>query len=392
MGEEKEKIERLEAYIQQMAPLSQKVMEQAKKRTDALMKPLGSLGKLEDVAIQIAGITGRVENAFPARCTIVMASDNGICREGVASAPVEITRIQTENMARGLTGISALSENEGADVLVVDVGIDGRCENLDERTGDLMEASLLRAMREKKVVWGKIRPGTDSFRQGPAMTREEALKAVETGIRITEALIRAGYGLLGTGEMGIGNTSSSAALISVLCGALPERTVGRGAGLTEEAYRHKIRVITQGIQNNGLAVQEGKRMVYTGVEQVIQVLHKVGGLDLCALTGCYLAAAKNRTPIVVDGVISIAAAAAAYCMAPLSKEYMIASHRSAEPAYQAAAAVLGLHPCLDLDMRLGEGTGCPLMFGLIRAACACQSRIASFEEMQVSGDFLVDNR
>lgn len=365
-------------YIRSIPPLSEAAMDAAKKRTDNQMKPLGSLGLLEDLSIQLAGITGKIKNSFEMCCTIVMAADNGICREGVASAPVEITRIQTEMIARGLTGISALSRVAKADVRVVDVGIDGDCEN--------------------GVIVKKIRKGTDSFFRGPAMSPADAEAAVQVGIEVTEELIQNGYTLLGTGEMGIGNTSTATAVISVLSGRDPKEITGRGAGLTDEAYFKKIQVISEGIKKNGLHWERGKitpagsAQKSNGPDGVLEVLSKVGGLDICALAGCYLAAAKNRIPIVIDGVISIAAALAAAAMAKEAKQYMIPSHKSMEPAYQAAAAVLGLRPCLDLGMRLGEGTGCPLMFHMIKSAAACLNEIATFGEQQVSDAFLVDNR
>lgn len=368
----------LSEYIRKISPVSERAMDGAKKRTDSQMKPLGSLGLLETLSIRLAGMTGEIENSFEKCCTIVMAADNGICQEGVASAPVEITRIQTENIARGLTGISALSRAVGADVRVVDVGIDGVCE--------------------RGVAARKIRKGTNSFLRGPAMSREDAEAAIQVGIEITEDLIRNGYTLLGTGEMGIGNTSTATAVISVLSGRDPKEITGRGAGLTDEAYLKKIWVISEGIKRNGLhwengggAAMEAAQEMH-GAEVVLDVLSKVGGLDICALVGCYLAAAKNRTPIVIDGVISIAAALAAATMAKGTKQYMIPSHKSMEPAYQAASSLLGFHPCFDLKMRLGEGTGCPLMFHVIRSAAACLNEIATFEEQQISDAFLVDNR
>lgn len=365
-------------YVREIPSLSETAMEAAKKRNDGQMKPLGSLGRLEHLSIQLAGMTGKIRNSFEKCGIIVMAADNGICQEGVASAPEEITRIQTENIARGLTGISALSRTAGADVIVVDVGIDGSCGS--------------------GVIGRKIRKGTNSFFRGPAMSMADAEAAVQVGIEITQEMIRNGYTLLGTGEMGIGNTSTATAVISVLSGQDPKDITGRGAGLMDEDYFKKIQVISEGIKKNGLDWESGKItpegavQENRGPEAVLNVLSKVGGLDICALTGCYLAAARNRIPIVVDGVISIAAALAAAAMAEKTKQYMIPSHKSMEPAYEAAASVLGLRPCLDLEMRLGEGTGCPLMFHVIKSAAACLNEIATFEEQQVSNSFLVDNR
>lgn len=379
-------------YLQGILPLSQKAMKEAEKRLDDQMKPFGSLGRLEELAVQLSGIMGQNRFSFDRCCTIVMAADNGICKEGVVSAPPEFTKIQTENIAWGLTGISALSRACGSDVCVVDVGIDGDCENRE------LEGEPEKLLREGKVLIKKIRRGTDSFLTGPAMSIEDAEKAVCVGVEVTESLIQAGYQLLGTGEMGIGNTSTATAVISVLAGRNPREITGRGAGLTDEAFSRKIQVISEGIQNNGLHWDRGiitpSESVQTLSEpkKILEILSKIGGLDICALTGCYLAAAKNRIPIVIDGVISIAAALAAVAMEENAKQYMIPSHKSPEPAYQAAAAVLGLRPVLDLDMRLGEGTGCPLMFSVLRGAAACFNEIATFQEQQVNGAFLVDNR
>lgn len=345
-----------------IAPLDMKALEAAQKHMDSLVKPLGSLGKLEDIGIRIAGITGKIHNDLSKRCIIIMAADNGICAEGVSSTPQEVTLLQAINMTKGLSGVGVLSKWAGADLRVVDIGIDGDYDN-------------------DKILNAKIRRGAGNFAKVPAMTREEAEEAIETGIKIVGDLAAEGYGLLGTGEMGIGNTSSSSAVIMALTGTLASDAVGKGGGLTEEAYEKKKLVL-----ENALKFHDPNKM------DPLDVLAKVGGLDIAGLVGCFIGAAYYRLPIVVDGVISIAAALAAYRMHPGVRDFMIPSHISKEPAYIAAEHELQLKPMLAMEMRLGEGTGCPLAFQIIDAACTIMNQMATFEEVSIDKNYRVDNR
>lgn len=348
--------------ISGIRPLDQTSIQQAQARVDSLIKPLGSLGLLETLAVQLAGITGRIKNTVDKRGTIVMSADNGICTEGVSCTPQDITLIQSINMTRGITGMGTLSRHANSDLFVVDIGIDSD-------------------HRDEKLIHRKIRRGTANFAKGPAMTREEAEQAIQVGIEMVEQLVKEGYQIIGTGEMGIGNTSSSSAVIMTLTGISAQQAVGKGGGLTEEAYENKKRIL-----------QEAIRLNAPDPEDPIDVVAKVGGLDIAGLTGVFLAAAYYRVPVVIDGVISAAAALVASRLAPLTAGYMIASHISREPAYVLIAQLLGLKPMLAMEMRLGEGTGCALAFPIVSAACAMMNQMATFAEIAYDETYRVDIR
>jgi nicotinate-nucleotide--dimethylbenzimidazole phosphoribosyltransferase len=337
-------------------------LTEAQEHIDSLLKPPGSLGKLEEMAVRLSGITGKLHNSFEKRCHIVMAADNGVYAEGVASAPQEFTRLQAVNMTRGICGISVLARAAGADLFVVDIGI-------KDKTGC------------PAILDRNVRRGTDNMAHGPAMSREEAIRAIETGIAVTEELIEKGYEIIGTGEMGIGNTTSTSACAIVLTGVEIDRAVGRGAGLTDEALAHKIEIIKQAIEVNAPDPLDP-----------IDVVSKVGGLDIAGLIGCYLAAAYHRKPILIDGVISAIAALIATRLAPSAADFMFATHRSKEPAYDIISEEIGIAPILDLDMRLGEGTGSALTFPIISAACAIAGEMGTFADIEYDESVLVDNR
>lgn len=336
--------------------------ERAKLRLDNLIKPLGSLGKLEEISIKIAGITGKVENSIGKKCVIIMAADNGISEERVSSVPKEVTVMQTLNFTKGGTGINVLAEFANSDIVIVDIGIDADVEH-------------------PKVLNKKIRRGTDNITKKPAMTKEEAIKALETGMEVTINQIENGYNLIGTGEMGIGNTSTSSAVAMTFLGCSADLAVGKGAGLTNEDHQRKKNLISRAIEVNS-----------PDKEDPIDVVSKVGGFDIAGMAGCFLGAAYKRTPVVVDGVISAAAALIAYKINPLVRHYMIPSHMSAEPAYNLIMKELELTPSLNLGMRLGEGTGCPLMFSIIEAALSVTNNMATFEQVSIDDDFLIDIR
>jgi nicotinate-nucleotide--dimethylbenzimidazole phosphoribosyltransferase len=338
-------------------------MRKASERLDKLVKPIGSLGKLEDLAVKVSGITGKQNNSFDKKVTVIMASDNGVAEEGVSAAPQAVTTLMTINIFKGVTGIGVLSKHAGADIKVVDIGV----------ASDLEENPLL--------INRKIRKGTSNMTKGPAMSREEAIKAIETGIEMVSMLVKEGYSLFGTGEMGIGNTSTSSAVAMAFLGSSAEDTVGKGVGLTEEGYNKKKSVIERAISVNK-----------PDSKDPIDVISKVGGFDIAGMAGCFLGAAYNRVPVVVDGLISAAAALTAYKINPLVKDFIITSHCSEEPGYKLVIREMGLKPMLDLNMRLGEGTGCPLAFNIIEAAEAVISKMATFEEATIVNDFLVDIR
>lgn len=343
-------------------PTYENSMKEAAERLDRLAKPIGSLGKLEDLAVKISGITGKQNNSFEKKVTIIMSADNGVAEEGVSSCPQSVTVSQTINFLRGLTGVCVLSKHAGADIRVVDIGV-----------GSDMEYPGL--------VNRKIRKGTSNMAKGPAMSREEAVKAIETGMEMVSQLVKEGYSLFGTGEMGIGNTSTSSAVAATFLGCSVENTVGKGAGLTEEGYNNKKSVIKRAISLNK-----------PDPEDPIDVLSKVGGFDIAGMTGCFLGAAYYRVPIVIDGFISAAAALAAYRINPLVKDFLIPSHCSEEPGYLLVMEEIGLSPMLQLNMRLGEGSGCPLAFNIIDAAEAVISQMATFEEAAIEDYFLIDIR
>jgi nicotinate-nucleotide--dimethylbenzimidazole phosphoribosyltransferase len=343
-------------------PACEDSMREAAERLDKLAKPIGSLGKLEDLAVKISGMTGKQSSSFEKKVTIIMAADNGVVEEGVSACPQVVTTIQTLNFLKGVTGICVLSKVAGADIRVVDIGV----------ASDLEYPGLISR---------KIRKGTSNMAKGPAMTKEEAVRAIETGIEMVTQLVGEGYSLFGTGEMGIGNTSTSSAVAMTFLGCSAEAAVGKGAGLTEEAYNNKKSVIERAISVNR-----------PDPKDPIDVLSKVGGFDIAGMTGCFLGAAYNRVPIVIDGFISAAAALAAFRINPLVRDFMIPSHCSEEPGYKLAMSEIGLKPMLDLNMRLGEGSGCPLAFNIIEAAEAIISEMATLEEAMIESDFLVDIR
>ncbi len=356
----------MEAKIREIVgavrPLNAGAMEAARRRQAELAKPPGSLGKLEDISVQLAGITGRVINKIAKTRLIVLAADNGVVAEGVAATPQSVTLAQTINLTRGITGASALAKHFGDELLVVDVGVNARfsCAEVLDR---------------------KIRPGTGNIAHEPAMTREQAARALLTGVELAEAAGKDGVDLLGVGEMGIGNTTTSAAVLSALLGLPAEETTGRGGGLTDEAFERKKRVVDKAVS-----------LHRPDKNDALDVLSKVGGLDIAAMAGVFLGAALCSLPVVADGLISIVAALCAARLCPNVRGYIIPSHASHEKGYAAAAAALGLEPYLKLDMRLGEGSGCPLAFRIVEAACAVMGGMATFAEAEIDDAYLTEIR
>lgn len=336
--------------------------EEAKKRLDHLAKPIGSLGKLEEIVIKMAGITGKPHNKIEKRNIVVMCADNGVVAEGVSACPQEFTMILTENMTKGFTGVSVLSQMTNTDLTIVDIGLNGDIDN-------------------PKVLNKKINYGTKNFTKGPSMTYDEAVKAIEVGIDIGDSLYSEGYDILGTGELGIGNTTTSAAVLSAFSGLDTDITSGKGAGLTEEQYNFKKNAIKKGLEINK-----------PNKEDPVDVISKVGGFDIAGMCGLFLSAAKNKKPIVIDGFISSAAALCAVRFNPLVKEYIFPSHLSKEPGAVYMSKELGLEPMLNLDMRLGEGSGCPLAFQIIDGALYIMDNMATFEEASIDSEVLIDIR
>jgi nicotinate-nucleotide--dimethylbenzimidazole phosphoribosyltransferase len=363
--------------------LDREAMELAKKREDSLAKPPGSLGRLEDIAIQLSGISGNLHNSADKSCVAIMCADNGVVEEGVSSAPQFVTLAQTVNFTRRLTGVGTLAKYFDSDLLVVDLGINADLpkellvkEALTEKGGEIRVTD--------KIVDRKIRKSTSNLAKGPAMSREEAAAAIGAGIEMVREIKKAGYTIFGVGEMGIGNTTTSSAVLSALSGLPVSETVGKGGGITDESFSRKKAIIEDAVGRYGFRGQEDI--------DVLDVLAKVGGFDVAAMTGAFLGAAIYRLPVVIDGFISIVAAYAAVRLAPLSREYMIASHVSKEQGYSRALGALGLPPMLNLELRLGEGSGCPLAFQIIRGACAIMNHMATFAEAEINDDYLEEIR
>ncbi len=341
----------LESTLSAIQPLNAEAMQNARTTLDSLLKPPGSLGRLESIAEKLAGITGRVGGTIGKKIIIVMCSDNGVTDEEVSSFPRSISTLVAETMLKGLSGVSVLAKHAGADLVVVDLGLDGE-------------------IADHRIVARKIRRGTANITKGPAMSREEAIRAVETGIETANHAIVEGAGILGTGEIGIGNTTTASAVVHVLTGTHLEEVVGRGAGLTDQGLLRKKDVVRRAIELNRPVAGDA-----------LDVLSKVGGLDIAGLAGCYLAAAARRVPIVIDGFIAGAAAVAAKRMHPGVCDFMFTSHASAEPGTAAISVALGLEPMLALDMRLGEGTGSALAFHIIEAALKIVNEMGTFKDI-----------
>ena len=351
--------EKIEALVRAVQPLDQKAMLAAEAHQARLAKPPGSLGRLEELSVQLAGITGKVHNELPRKQLLIFAADNGVVAEGVSSAPQSVTMQQTINLTRGKTGAAVLAKRFGCGLTVCDVGVNA----------DICESAVLNR---------KISYGTQNICAGPAMTREQALQAILTGAAVAENVDADAVGI---GEMGIGNTTTSSAVLAVLLGADVDKVTGRGGGITEESFRKKKAVI-----RTAIAVNRPNR------DDVIDVLAKVGGFDLAAMCGAFLGAAASRRAAVIDGFISAVAALCAVRLCPLVHGYLIPSHASFEIGYRLAIEELALRPLLDLGMRLGEGSGCPLAFQVLDAACAVMNNMASFDEAGINDDYLDEIR
>lgn len=351
--------EKIEALVRAVQPLDQKAMLAAETHQARLAKPPGSLGRLEELSVQLAGITGKVHNELPRKQLLVFAADNGVVAEGVSSAPQSVTKQQTINLMRGKTGAAVLAKHFGCGLTVCDVGVNA----------DIYESTVL----NRKIAYG-----TQNICTGPAMTREQTLQAILTGAEIARTV---DADVIGVGEMGIGNTTTSSAVLAVLLGADVEAVTGRGGGITEESFRKKKAVIRTAIEVNR-----------PDRDDVVGVLSKVGGFDLAAMCGAFLGAAAARRPAVIDGLISAAAALCAVRLCPNVRGYLVPSHASFEIGYRLAMEAMDLRPLFDLGMRLGEGSGCPLAFQVLDAACAVINDMATFDEAGINDDYLDEIR
>ena len=349
----------VDALVREVLPLDRSAMTAAETYQARLAKPPGSLGRLEELSIQLAGITGRVHNALNKKQLLVFAADNGVVAEGVSSAPQSVTKQQTINLMRGKTGAAVLAKHFGCGLTVCDVGVNA----------DIYESTVL----NRKIAYG-----TQNICTGPAMTREQTLQAILTGAEIARTV---DADVIGVGEMGIGNTTTSSAVLAVLLGTDVEAVTGRGGGITEESFRKKKAVIRTAIEVNR-----------PGRDDVVGVLSKVGGFDLAAMCGAFLGAAAARRPAVIDGLISAAAALCAVRLCPNVRGYLVPSHASFEIGYRLAMEAMDLRPLFDLGMRLGEGSGCPLAFQVLDAACAVINDMATFDEAGINDDYLDEIR
>lgn len=338
--------------IKNVPELDSNMMEQARTHVNSLIKPPSSLGKLEEIAIQLAGISGELYPNIDQKTIITMAADHGVFAEGISSNPQEVTIAQTLHFAKGLPGVCAISRVSGAKVIPVDIGINS---DLPADSG---------------VISRKIKYGTDNMAIGPAMTRNEAIRSIEVGIEMANHAVQTGTNLLGVGEMGIGNTTASTAILAVLGDCDPTDITGWGAGIGEGGVAHKISVIQKAIDVNQPTRTDA-----------IDVLSKVGGLEIGGMAGVMLGAAANRVPIVIDGYISSVAALIAATIEPKAKAYFIPSHKTTEPGGRLTSELLGLEPMLDMNMCLGEGSGAALAFPILDAAVSMITNMPTFEDV-----------
>ena len=347
---------KLDLHIQ---PLDEAAMAAARERQAELAKPPGSLGRLEDLSVQLAGITGKVHNKIEKKHLLVFAADNGVVAEGVSSAPQSVTLMQTINLTRAKTGASTLCKHFGCEITVCDVGV-----NAD--------------IKEPKVLNRKIAYGTQNIVNGPAMSREQAIQAIMTGFELVKAT---DADVIGIGEMGIGNTTTSSAVLSVLLDADVDAVTGRGGGITDASFLKKKQVIKDAIAINN-----------PDKKDVVDVLAKVGGFDIAAMCGAFIGCAAARRPVVIDGFISAVAALCAYKLCPNSVHYFVPSHASYEIGYRLAMDAMHLQPLFLLGMRLGEGSGCPLAFEILDAACAIINDMATFDQAGIDDGYLDEIR
>lgn len=349
-------------YLNKVGEPDRAAMDRARARQAELAKPPGSLGRLEELAIQLAGITGHDRISVEKKRLLVFAADNGVVEEGVSSAPQTVTRDQTINLTLGKTGAATLARHFGCELQVCDVGVNAM-------------------LPEGKIIDRKVAFGTKNLRVGPAMSREEACRAFLAGAELAEKAASEGVNVLGIGEMGIGNTTTSSAILCCLLKVPVEKVTGRGGGITDAAFEKKLRVVREGLLNN--APDPG---------DPLDVLAKVGGFDIAAMAGAFVGAAGSRVPVVIDGFISVTAALLACRLEPRVREFLIPSHESFEIGYRLAIGEMGLRPLFSLGMRLGEGSGCPIAFQILEAACAIRNEMATFTEAGIDDGYLEEIR
>ncbi len=349
-------MDEIHAVIQNIRPLDETIMQETQKRLDRLTKPPGSLAVLEWMACRLAGVQGVARPGVPEKAVVLMAADHGVAEEGISAFPAEVTEQMVYNFVNGGAGINVLARHAGARLVLVDVGV---------------KADLAKTL---PIQHCKIRRGTGNIHRGPAMSRQEAIRAIKIGIQAAKDLTDKGVGVIGLGEMGIGNTTASSAIVHVFTGEPVRLVVGRGTGITDDFVQHKIRIIEESVALN-----------QPDSKDAIDVLAKVGGLEIAAMAGVVIGAASRQALVMLDGFIASAAVLTAYHLCPAVKPYLMASHLSEEPGHAVILRELGLTPCLRLNMRLGEGTGAVLGMTILDAAVKILNEMATFEEAAVTG-------
>jgi nicotinate-nucleotide--dimethylbenzimidazole phosphoribosyltransferase len=347
----------LQDTLSAIVPQDTAVRAQAHRRLEALTMPYWALGRLLDLAEDLAGITRSLRPPIARKAIFTMAGDHGVVADGVSKYPQEVTPQMVANIVAGGAGINALASQVDATVTVVDMGVAAPMDDL---------------VASGKIISRRIGPGTRNMAEGPAMRREEAVAAIEAGIDVARKAAEA-VDVFGTGDMGIGNTTPSSAIVAAFSGRPVAEVTGHGTGIDSEQFAHKVRIIEKSIRINRPDPQDG-----------LDVLAKVGGFEIGGIAGLILGAAALKKPVVVDGFISTAGALIAHALCPIAAEYMIAAHRSVEQGHRVALMVLGKHPLIDLDLRLGEGTGAALAMNFVEAAVRVLTEVATFDEAMVS--------
>ena len=347
----------LQKTIDSIKPIDSKYFTYASERNDNLTKPKGSLGKLEEFAKRVVAITENTKPSLDKKTVFVLAGDHGVVEEGVSAYPKEVTREMIYNFLRGGAGINAISRHTGVDVFVVDIGVDWYFE-IEDIEG---------------LITKKINMGTKNLAKEPAMTPGEAVRCIEVGIELAKDAVERGYNFIAVGDMGIGNTTPSSAVMCALIGLSPEEVVGYGTGIDNKVWKQKVKVV-----KNALAIHDPDS------DFPVEVLSKVGGFEIGGIAGVILGGASKRIPVVVDGFVSTAGAVIAFGLCPQVRDYLFFSHKSAEGGHGFILQKLGVQPILDLDMRLGEGTGAVLAMFLIEAGVKAYNEMATFEEAGVS--------
>jgi len=350
----------LEEIVENIQPPDQKIMKQAREHTSRLAIPPRALGMLHEMGERLCGITRSLNPVMDAKAVVVMAGDHGIVEEGVSAFPQEVTGEMVKNFLAGGAGINCLCRHVGARVIVVDMGMKADPQSLGLLTNDTFYAH-------------KIAPGTANFAKGPAMNREQAKDAILYGFERASALFQEGVCLLGTGDMGIGNTTPSAAIGVVITNASVDEMTGRGTGVNDAGLQRKKTAIQKGIDINQPDPCDG-----------LDILSKVGGFEIGGIVGCILAAAFHKKPVVIDGFISTAGALIAHALCPAASQYLFAGHCSEEPGHKTMLKYLGLEPILNLGLRLGEGTGGALAMNIIDASAKVFREILTFDQAGVS--------